>query len=250
MADAIGRMVPCLRKDGKNLKSDNRFFFSNVEPHHKILVFDDVKADFDFESLYSMITGELPIEKKYKNPVVIDFKDAPKVMITSNYIVRGTGGNSEDRRKVEFEVSPYYRVEQTVMEKFGHRFFDDWFLDEWIKFDNFMIECVQIFLNNGIIEPNPINLQRNRLVMDTHPKFITFLESALETPSDYDGEEVNGYMRFNKTSLFRKFVRTNPECNTVSPILFKKWIDRYCNIKGIEVDHSKSNGLSIVKFKK
>lgn len=26
------------------------FFFSDVDPHHKLVVFDDVMRDFDFES--------------------------------------------------------------------------------------------------------------------------------------------------------------------------------------------------------
>ncbi|PZD77463.1 primase-helicase family protein [Mesonia sp. K7] len=250
LTEGVGKMIPCLRKNGKNLSTDSRFFFADVEPHHQVMVFDDVKADFQFESLYSMITGELPIEKKYKNPVIIGFKEVPKVIITSNYLVRGTGGNSEERRKVEFEVSPYYRQEETVVEKFGHRFFDDWTMAEWYKFDNFMIACTQVFLNKGIIEPDPINITRNRLMAETHPSFVSFMQEALENPGSYEGEESATYIKFNKANLFRKFRRTHPDCHQATAIRFKKWMDKYADINDIEIEHMKSNSLTYVKFKK
>lgn len=250
LADGIGMIVPYLRKDGKNLKTDSRFFFSDVEEYHKVIVFDDVKSDFDFESLYSVITGDMPIERKYKNPEIMTFQDAPKVLITSNFMVRGTGGNSEFRRKTEFEVSAYYRTELTILEKFGHRFFDEWSQQEWSLFDNYMMECTQIFLNNGIVEAAPINIASNRLALETDPKFVSFLNEALENPASFAGLEEGDFIRFNKANLFRKYTRTFPEANPISAIRFKKWIDKYCQFKNKEVNHSESNGQQIVKIKK
>lgn len=248
LAEAIGKIIPTLRKNGKNLKTTDKFFFADVEPHHKLIVFDDVKIDFPFELLYSMITGDMPIEKKYKNPTVMGFKDVPKTLITSNYIVSGTGGNSEQRRKVEFEVSSHYRENQSILEEFGHRFFDDWSIEEWLLFDNFMISNVQIFLNNGIIEPESININRNRLIQDTNLQFVSHLNAVLEDPQQFGGEVRDSRIRFNKAHLYRNFIRANPECNDASPIKFKKWIDLYSNINNIPVAHQKSNGNAYVIF--
>lgn len=50
IAGSIGKIIPTLRKNGKLLKTNDRFFFSDVDPHHKLVVFDDVMRDFDFES--------------------------------------------------------------------------------------------------------------------------------------------------------------------------------------------------------
>ena len=65
---AVSHIVPILFVDGKTMKSNDKFRLSGLNNHHRIIVFDDVKCDFDFESLYPMITGDLYIEKKfYKN---------------------------------------------------------------------------------------------------------------------------------------------------------------------------------------
>ena len=68
---AIGQIVPSLFMDGKNIKSQDKFKLSGLQSHHKIIFFDDVKKDFDFEWLYPIITGDLYIEKKYKNYAVL-----------------------------------------------------------------------------------------------------------------------------------------------------------------------------------
>lgn len=246
LADSLSKIIPSLRKNGKNLKSSDKFFFADVESYHRIIVFDDVKKDFDFESLYSMITGDMPLEKKYKNPTIISFKDVPKVvLITSNYIVKGTGGNSERRRKSEFEVSDYYRENPSIIEEFGHRFFDDWDDNEWNLFDNYMIENVQLFLEEGIIESTPINLLQNRLVLETCTEFAVFIEEAILNPTEFGGSIEADSVTFNKGAFFRKFITDNTEIKS-NPIQLKKWLDIYADCKGYSISHRKSNGQSLV----
>ncbi|WP_077413876.1 primase-helicase family protein [Chryseobacterium sp. JV274] len=249
IADGIKQIIPSLRKNGKLLKPNDRFFFSDVEPYHKVIVFDDVKDDFSFESLYSMITGDMPIEKKYKNAVIMDFKDVPKVLITSNYVVTGTGGNSEKRRKVTFEVGSHYGENNTVIQEFGHRFFNDWTNEEWLKFDNYMMFCVQQYLNSGLIEAPSINENKNRLIQDTHSDFVTFMDTVLENPSGYGGEFKDTRLGLDKAVIYQNFANSYPELSKqVSSIQFKKWIDIYCDSKKLEIEHKKSNGHSYVVF--
>ena len=143
---AISQILPILFIDGKTMKSQDKFRLSGLNNYHRIIFFDDVKKDFDFESLYPLITGDLYIEKKYKNAVVIPSSETPKILITSNYVVKGGGGNAEKRRKIEYEVSSYFKEVQTPLEEFGHRFFDDWDKTEWVKFDNFMVKTIQYYL--------------------------------------------------------------------------------------------------------
>jgi hypothetical protein len=197
---AIGQIVPSLFMDGKNIKSQDKFKLSGLQSHHKIIFFDDVKKDFDFEWLYPIITGDLYIEKKYKNAVVIPSKESPKVLITSNYVVKGGGGNAERRRKVEYEVSTYFKNVLTPREEFGHRFFDDWDKEEWIKFDNFMAKAVQYFLNNGLIEPKSINIDFNRLKIETSPDFIDFMDNLISKSSSSD------ILKIDKNELFKDFL--------------------------------------------
>jgi hypothetical protein len=243
IGQALSKIVSVAFFNGKNVRTEDKFFFSGVKPENKIMFFDDVTKFFDFESFYSMITGDMPVERKYKDPIVIDYQDSPKLLISSNYIIKGSGGNAENRRKIEFEISSYFKDVKTPIEEFGHRLFDDWEEEEWLRFDNLMIKATQLFLVKGIIEPKSINAKKNRLTSDTSTEFIEFMDDIIKNPTKYQGEirEINA--NFNKAILFKMFLSSNPShTNKLSPIKFKKWIDSYCAYNNIKTKHHKSNG--------
>ena len=246
---AISQIVPILFMDGKTMKSNDKFRLSGLNNHHRVIVFDDVKSDFDFESLYPMITGDLYIEKKYKNAVVISSTETPKLLITSNYVVKGGGGNAEKRRKVEYEVSTYFKNVLTPYEEFGHRLFDDWDEIEWVKFDNFMVKALQFYLKNGMIEPQSINIDYNRLKLETTVDFIDFMDNIISNPESYLKQSSTDTLIIDKNKLFDSFLNKKPNtAKRITPIIFKKWIDKYCNYYQIPTNHYKSNGNVFVEF--
>jgi hypothetical protein len=246
---AISQIVPILFMDGKTMKSNDKFRLSGLNNHHRVIVFDDVKSDFDFESLYPMITGDLYIEKKYKNAVIIPSTETPKLLITSNYVVKGGGGNAEKRRKVEYEVSTYFKNVLTPYEEFGHRLFDDWDEIEWVKFDNFMVKALQFYLKNGVIEPPSINIDYNRLKLETSVDFIELMDNIIINHKLYLKHGANDVLLIDKSKLFESFLNSKPNtAKRITPIIFKKWIDRYCNYYQIPNHHYKSNGNVFVEM--
>ena len=246
---AVSHIVPILFVDGKTMKSNDKFRLSGLNNHHRIIVFDDVKCDFDFESLYPMITGDLYIEKKYKNAVVIPSTETPKLLITSNYVVKGGGGNAEKRRKVEYEVSTYFKNILTPYEEFGHRLFDDWDEIEWVKFDNFMVKALQFYIKNGMIEPQSINIDYNRLKLETSTDFIDFMNNIIRNPQSYLKKRLTNILIIDKNKFFESFLNTKPNtAKRITPIVFKKWIDKYCNYYNISTNHYKSNGSVFVEL--
>lgn len=246
---AVSQILPMLFIDGKTIKSQDKFRYSGLNSHHRIIFFDDVKKDFDFESLYPLITGDLNIEKKYKNAVVIPGTETPKLLITSNYVVKGGGGNAEKRRKVEYEVSTYFKNVLTPLEEFGHRFFDDWDKVEWIKFDNFMVKAVQYYLKKGLIEPQSINIDFNRLKIETSVDFIDFMDNLMSEPSRYQKSSSSNILVIDKNKLFQEFLDTKPNTQErISSIIIKKWIDKYCDYYQIQNSHYKSNGNVYVEL--
>lgn len=246
---AVSHIVPILFVDGKTMKSNDKFRLSGLNNHHRIIVFDDIKCDFDFESLYPMITGDLYIEKKYKNAVVIPSTETPKLLITSNYVVKGGGGNAEKRRKVEYEVSTYFKNILTPHEEFGHRLFDDWDEMEWVKFDNFMVKALQFYLKNGMIEPQSINIDFNRLKLETRVDFMDFMDTVISKPESYLKQGSTEILIIDKNKLFDNFNNKKPNtAKRITPIIFKKWIDKYCNYYQIPTNHYKSNGNVFVEL--
>lgn len=246
---AVSQIIPILFMDGKTMKSNDKFRMSGLNGHHRIIFFDDVKKDFDFESLYPLITGDLYIEKKYKDAKVIPGAETPKLLITSNYVVKGGGGNAEKRRKVEYEVSTYFKNVLTPLELFKHRLFDDWDKEEWIKFDNFMVKALRFYLKKGLIEPRSINIDFNRLKIETNVDFIDFMDNLISNPEQYQKPSLPYILGIDKNKFFDEFLKTKPNNGErISPIIFKKWIDKYCDYYQIQHNHYKSNGNVYVEL--
>ena len=47
------------------------------------------------------------------------------------------------------ELHQHYTKSLHPQDEFGKLFFGDWDDDEWCVFDNYMIECLQLYLNEG-----------------------------------------------------------------------------------------------------
>ncbi|MCO6147395.1 DUF5906 domain-containing protein [Flavobacterium sp. NRK1] len=240
---AVSKVTSVLEKDGKGLvHKGNRFFYQDLSLSHRVLYLDDVNVEFNFEDFYSVVTGDLTVEEKYKASYTIPFTLSPKLFITSNYMVKGSGGNSDNRRRVEIEIAPYYDSDFTPQDEFGQRFFDDWDLKEWSLFYRDMIGYCQNYLNEGILYSNPINLKENKLKLETDISFVEFADANILL------DESNQVVK-NKTTLIETFRSEYPvESRNISTIRFKKWLDTWAVCRGLNTYHYKSNSQALVRF--
>lgn len=235
---AINFLRPTIQISGKSLNTQARFLFQQVEKQTRVLFYDDVRPDFNFEDLYAVITGDMTAEKKHQAAITIPFSESPKILISSNHIVKGTGGDSDRRRIVEFEFSNHYNLKNTPPSEFKHRFFDEWNEKDWNNFFSYMFYCALQYLKNGIILPESINLDQNRLTSHTCPEFIEYMDTI-------DLKE-----RHDKGELFDEFEEIYSISNQsdLSKHKFKKWIDHFADHHKMESHHTKSNGGAFVSF--
>lgn len=232
---AIQEVVSTVWRDGKNYNSRETFATDDIKPYTRLIVYDDVKRGFNFEELYAMITGDMPVKRKYKDSTTIPFRQSPKILISSNSMVKGTGGSADERRRVEFEVAPYFNLDRTPIAEFGNRLFEEWDTSEWNKFDVLMMHCMQHFIRHGLVRPAPINLIDNRLKLATHPEFVDFMDARIIEAQ-----------RFDKGLLLAEFQKLMPSQRQLSAIAFKSWIDKWTTARGYTTSHFKSNGKAIV----
>lgn len=138
--------------DGKDLRSEDRFAFSAYQDGQSIYVIQDVQASFDIRNLYNKITNKFIVEKKGQNKRIIPFAEAPKVVITSNYILRGLDEGSTARRLHIVELENYYSDTFSPADEFNCNFFTaDWNDSEWNRFDAYIIHCIQQYLSLGVL---------------------------------------------------------------------------------------------------
>lgn len=233
---AVEQFLNTVTIEGKTFSFDKNFVYQRVNPDTKILSFQDVNKTFDFERLFSVLTDGIDVEKKGKDSMLIPFEDAPKVVITTNYAIKGTG-NSHERRRHELEIAQYYNKSKTPYDEFGKMMFHDWSKKEWNEFDCFMLECCQFYLNNGLVKQELINLPEKRLIAETSHEFIEFME-------DYKPDE--GGM-INRVEFFNKFRSENPTSKIASKT-FYKFVAHYVNFHKIPFKDGKTNGIRMFYF--
>ncbi len=221
---AIGKMKNLVILDGKAFSFEKSFPYQLLSTDTQVLTFDDVRKKFDFERLFSIVTEGITVEKKNRDAIKIPFENAPKVIITTNYAIKGKG-NSFERRKWEVEFSAYYTKEFTPEHEFGRLLFSDWDEEEWLLFDNYMISCLQVYLNEGFIKSKFTNLEIRRLIAETVEEFV-------EWATDQQNEELFKINeRIYGQDLHNAFVSDNSDFQKLSNRVFYRWIDAYINYK-------------------
>ena len=229
---ALGHMKKLVVIDGKSFNFEKSFAYQLVSADTQILCFDDVSKHFSFEKLFSVVTEGLTLEKKNKDAIKIPFSKSPKVCITTNYAIKGKGSSFE-RRKWELELAQYYTRENTPLREFGKLMFGEWDEDEWCQFDNFMIECLQLYLQHGLIKSEFVNLKIRKLSAESCHEFI-------EWCGILKGMTLNESLKLNQKSykqdLYVDFIEDNPDFApkakmTISRTKFYKWLVAYNQFK-------------------
>lgn len=230
--NALAQMKKVVTIDGKSFAFERSFAYQLVSADTQILVFDDVKKHFDFERLFSVVTEGLTLEKKNKDAIKIPFNKSPKIAITTNYAIKGAG-NSFARRKWELELHQHYNKSFTPLDDFGKLMFGEWDDDEWCSFDNYMIKCLQNYLEGGLHKSKFVNLQVRQLSAETSHDFIEWCGLIKGSqPNPALTVDTKNY----KHNLYLEFIEEYPDYGpkakmTISRTRFYKWLVSYAMFK-------------------
>jgi hypothetical protein len=231
LINSISQMKKVSTIDGKTFDFNKSFPYQTVSTDCQVLAFDDVKKNFDFERLFSVITEGLTIEYKGKDAIKIPVKDSPKIVISTNYTIKADGGSFQ-RRIFEVELSSYFGVHRTPLDQFGCMLFEDWTVDEWARFDHFMINCLKYFLKNGLVVSEPKNLKLRKFINETCQEFYDFTNEG----------SIKVNFKYNKNEIFEIFKNDNLDLKWLNKRIFNKWMLKYADYKGFSVDEKASNG--------
>ena len=259
--------------DGKNFRFSDPFLFQSVDPDTSLIFIDDVEKTFKFNSLFSILTGDMQINKKNKPGFNIPFETSPKIFITSNYSV-GNMDTSSKRRKYEFPVIKYFGEDREPIQEFGRQFFTGWDRSEWLRFDNFIIDCCQKYLAEGdkkSIGNMTDNSAERSLISNTSRDFIEYMDSQLTvnffdfapymlkrlTVNMPDGSLVTNavdlqyyldhplntdlYFAIKKEDFTAKVAKM---CNyrNLTTTRVTQWVKRWADSRGVEVELSYKRG--------
>jgi hypothetical protein len=230
--NAISQLREVTILDGKSFKFD-RFAYQRVTQQTQILVFEDITAQFKFEKLFAIMSNGLTVEKKNEHEFFISREEAPKILLTSNYAVGGEG-NSNKRRQYLIEFSQHYNGKNPPIKEFKQRFFEDWDQPEWNRFDNFMMDCVEEYFNEGVVLPPSINVDKKKLMQVSNKAFMEFAFN-----------EISFGVKYDRDTLIEKFNDQYGGQIVDSPggvRKFNEWVDSFVGIMDWHLE--KSRGAS------
>lgn len=173
---AIGKLIPVVRIDGKNFRPDKTFAFQRVGLGTKLVVIEDCPKNVDFEKYYPTITEGMTIERKNQDEVFLKYNESPKIAFTTNYTIANTAEHAKRRQRV-LEFAPFFNSKFTPMDFFGETMFTDWDNDEMQLFYNYLFYCVQLYLVNGVMTvDNSDKLRRKQIKMQFGEEFLEYWE--------------------------------------------------------------------------
>ena len=220
--------------DGKSHNDKASFQNQSVSLDDKVLVFDDIPKNWSFENQFSLITEGITIRHLYKDPVKLSVQDSPKIVISTNYAVKGEG-NSHDRRRHELEFAQYYGKKLTPEGEFGRQLFDEWDDKEYTRFDNYMVYCIQAYLKNGLVRQNSKNLKLRKLMAETSMEFYEWMNEA---------SNLKFNSREDKKEYYNRFLEEYPDFKKwLNQRTFTLWIQKYASFNGWEYKKGNSNGM-------
>lgn len=226
---AIGKFINISIQNGKNIDlSNNKFAYQNVDLTTDLIFLDDVKRNFSFEQLFSILTNDMVIEQKNKPSYTIPFSMSPKLALTTNYIITGNS-SSHNGRRLSIFLNNYFNDKHTPKDEFNTLFFDEWDNKEWQRFDTFMLSCLRQYLTNGIKEYENQELKLKQLKKEIS-----------ETIYDILNTECNEIGKFYKLKELGK--NTNSEIKSLKPI------EQYAEFKNLLVDKRTVAGCTEFKF--
>jgi hypothetical protein len=196
-------VVPSVIIDGKkkNIEEDN-FLYSKVDERTQVIVFDDVRINFNFEMLFSHITTSIEVNRKGKDSYNLE---PPKFIIPTNHSLRGDGA-SFTRRQYVISFSDYYNEHRRVDQDFGRQFFNEWEWEQWNYFYNWIALCLQTYLKHRLtFEINQDDIKKRKLRQAIGENFLDWAETNFA----FNGDLVN--MKIEKNYVRNKFLDLYPK---------------------------------------
>ncbi len=176
ISKALSHCRKLVTLNGKEFNNKGQFPYQTINLDDNIICFDDMERSFKFETLFSIITGNLTLNKKNLQPIEIPFSKSPKIMFTSNYILSGVG-DSHDARKIEIELYRHYSKTYKPINEFGKLFFSQWNVDDWDNFFNYMVSNIQKYFSNGLLFSELKTGKTKKIIANTCEDFFDFCEN-------------------------------------------------------------------------
>lgn len=224
------------------IKAEAEDFTKNIHRYEnydkeKIIVLDDMHKNSKLGDILTDFSGGIQINPKHKKPIEIPLINAPKIIITRNYI--DDEGARVDRRIGRIFVCDFfhdhkggkYKEKRSPKTFFGRSLFLDDNDQEKSDLINFFAYSYMVNKIYGEVNSPTEELEHYRIIKKIGEPLIEFLENLLETEQGYfDLAFLFAEFKLQYKEVMTSWQRTH-DYNTSSN--FKKLIDFYCKVNNL-----------------
>lgn len=226
----------------KNL-TKNSHIFDRVNENTDYILVDDATRETDFHFFFSSLTGDFQVNPKHASQFEIPFDKSPRFAFTSNHILRNIDASTE-RRLLYTVFSDYYHKkdasgayneDMTPADEFGKNLIFDYTPDEMNQFYNFMLQCVQFYLQYGRkLDPPMDNVEKRMLRSKMGDNFFDWALFYFVRPEDGPQPDVS-YIdcEVPRKQCYEAYQNEVGDKYT-KPKLFKDKVVAFCKYMGYE----------------
>jgi hypothetical protein len=208
-----------------------------------MVVFDDVRVNFNFEWLFSKITTGIDVNPKGLKA----FRVEPvPIWVVTNHTLKGDD-TSHTRRQYEIAFSDFFNAYRTPKDHFGHNLFREWEWEQWNLYYNFLALCIQTYLRFPDMKKYTIpkaDIERRRLRQQIGENFLEFADNYWDyegakaySPGGLDAPSSMLNCGVAKTKVLNDYLeqfRTDSKFMTVKSI--KEKCELYARYKGYDMN--------------
>ncbi|MDR3048165.1 MAG: hypothetical protein LBU51_11275 [Bacteroidales bacterium] len=267
---ALAKIRHVLWMDAKKPNfEDDRFQWDQISEDVNVVFLDDVKLNFKFDSIYNIVSGIMTIEKKSIGKKTITGSQVPKILLTTNHAINGDTSSYKDRQ-IKIPFSDFFSEKYKPYEFFGHLLFENWDIDQWNLFYNFMAQCMQLYFvfqknewginNSGIIDAQCRPLEMKLWKQSIGNTLFDFLCDFFQVDDEHYEIRTNNLNRpIIRKEIYDEYLRRYPSQEKYcSPNNFWEKIQSFCKyfefkfnpIQGVDnkgyARYHKSNGVEYI----
>ncbi len=251
---SLSYLIPQVYVNGKDTKlNDDQFRYHEVTEKTKSLFFDDVRANFDFESLFPVITGSMGVNQKSGLRFTLKKDESPKIYVSTNHAINGEGSSFTDRQAYVV-YSDFYNDNHKPVHDFGMAFWSEWDADQWNLFFNLMANCLVLYFRSkqngwsdkrvGIVRPPMEDVEKRRLRQTMGENFLIWADAFFYWDEKMKTGNINE--RHIRKELNDLFLADNPmDRKYTNAHRFKEKIVAFCKYKGYDLNPTKRNDLGL-----
>lgn len=134
---------------GSQMQSNEKFL--QTWQFERLVVISDVPKRFDYLFLKEPSTGSGILKKLYEDEVTIPVEQMPKFIISTQHSFEVSDGGLK-RRLRPLEFTEFFTKAGGLHKYFGKMFPSDWTSDDWADYDHLILEAIQLYLRNPVID--------------------------------------------------------------------------------------------------